>query len=254
MAAPAEHVPSLEVRVVGVHPHRKDAFTQGLLLDHGVLYESTGQYGESTLRKVDPATGEVLETRKLPDRYFAEGLALVPRADGDRLVQLTWKSGVALVWDRSRLEQVATHDYTGEGWGLTFDGTRLVMSDGSSWLTFRDPDTFEQLARVRVTLEGRPLSQLNELEWVDGAVWANVWGSTLIVRIDPTSGEVTATADLGILYRQIDPADAESMDVLNGIAYRPDPSGAGEGTAGVFLVTGKYWPRLFEITLEPPGE
>jgi glutaminyl-peptide cyclotransferase len=204
---------------------------------------------------VDPATGAVLEERDLPERYFAEGLALVPGGlegqEGDRLIQLTWKSGVALVWNRSRFEQVAEFDYTGQGWGLTFDGTRLVMSDGSSWLTFRDPETFEQLSRVRVTLGGRPLSMLNELEWVDGAVWANVWGSTQIVRIDPASGEVTATADLGVLYEQIDPADAGGMDVLNGIAYRPED---GQGRGGVFLVTGKYWPLLFEVTLEAPHD
>jgi len=254
----SHHVPSLEVRVVGIHPHRKDAFTQGLLFDDGVLYESTGQHGESSLRKVDPATGGVLEERDLPARYFAEGLALVPGdqgARGDQLIQLTWQSGVALVWERAGFAPAGRHEYDGEGWGLTFDGHHLVMSDGSSWLTFRDPETFEEISRVQVTLEGHPLAQLNELEWVDGSVWANVWGSTVIVRIDPASGVVTATADLGVLYQQIDPAEAQGMDVLNGIAYRPGTGEGGvgnHGDDGVFLVTGKYWPRLFEVTFEPP--
>ena len=232
--------------------------------DDGVLYESTGQYGASSLRKVDPETGEVLEKRDLPAQLFGEGLALVP-ADrespqgdpsdrlSDRFVQLTWQSGVALVWDRSRLEQLGEHDYPGEGWGLTFDGSRLVMSDGSSWLTFRDPETFEELSRVRVTLEGRPLSQLNELEWVDGAVWANVWGSTLVVRIDPASGRSPPWRISVVLYDRLDPPAAQGIDVLNGIAYRPGAAGEGTGGGGVFLVTGKYWPLLFEVTFGPAG-
>jgi len=241
------HVPTLSVHILASHPHQHDAFTQGLLWHDGVLYESTGQHGQSSLRKVDLETGKVLEQRDLPEELFGEGLALIP---GDRLVQLTWQSGVALVWSRKSFARLGEHTYPGEGWGLTYDGKRLVMSDGSSWLTFRDPDSFEELSRVQVTLDGRPLSQLNELEWVDGSVWANVWGATEVVRIDPTTGKVTAMADLGVLYGQLDPREAQGIDVLNGIAYRP-PAAPGED--GVFLVTGKYWPRLFEVVFEPPA-
>ncbi len=259
----AAHVPSLAVRILASHPHDPHAFTQGLLLDDGVLYESTGLYGHSSLRRVELDSGRVLKQEDLPDEYFGEGLALVPggpqgdlqRMGRDRLIQLTWKSGVALVWDRQDFKQVGTYDYKGEGWGLTYDGSHLVMSDGSSWLTFRDPETFEELSRVQVVLDGRPLAQLNELEWVDGKVWANVWGSNLIVEIDPATGRVIATADLSVLYRQIGPNEAQDMDVLNGIAYLP---GSGTGTgggigSGVFLVTGKNWPRLFEVAFQPPS-
>jgi glutaminyl-peptide cyclotransferase len=238
------------VRVLDSRPHATDAFTQGLLFHDGFLYESTGQRGRSTLRKVDPETGEVLVRRKLPPALFGEGLARVPSERGDRLVQLTWQAGLALVWDLATLERVGEHRYDGEGWGLAFDGEHLVMSDGSSTLVFRNPETFEEVSRVQVTLGGRPLAQLNELEWVDGALWANVWGATTVVRIDPSSGAVTATADLTRLYGLLPAGEAARIDVLNGIAFRPGEQGAGGGT---FLVTGKLWPRLFEVIFEAPA-
>jgi len=245
---PADLPTVLEARVLDERPHAANAFTQGLLLDDGFLYESTGLNGRSTLRKVDPTTGEVLVQRDLPATIFAEGLALVPSADGDRLIQLTWQNGLALVWDRERLEQLGEYRYSGEGWGLTFDGERLIMSDGSSTLTFRDPESFEPTGEVKVTLAGHPLSRLNELEWVDGKVWANVWGSTTVVEIDPATGKVTATVDLADLVTRLDPAEGLRIDVLNGIAFRPaDETGA----TGTFLVTGKLWPRLFEVSFEP---
>lgn len=228
----------LEARVLESYPHDPDAFTQGLLFHRGALYESTGRYGRSELRRVEPETGEALAFRRLPGDLFGEGLALA----GDRLVQLTWRSGVALVWDVGTLEPRGELAYAGEGWGLAYDGDRLVMSDGSSVLTFRDPESFAELGRVRVTLRGRPLAQLNELEVVDGAVWANVWGTESVVRIDPATGEVTGIADLSELRGLLSPEEARGIDVLNGIAWWPERE--------AFLVTGKLWPRAFLVEIE----
>lgn len=242
---------SLDFRVLDEHPHARDAFTQGLLLHEGFLYESTGLNGRSTLRKVNPTTGEVLVRRELPATIFAEGLALVPSPDGDRLIQLTWRDGMALVWDLERMERVGELRYTGEGWGLTFDGRRLIMSDGTSILAFRDPQTFEKIGEIEVTLAGHPLSRLNELEWAEGRIWANVWGSTTVVAIDPATGKVTGTVDLGDLVARLEPTESLRIDVLNGIAFRPGNGRALDSTGGTFLVTGKLWPRLFEVTFEP---
>jgi glutaminyl-peptide cyclotransferase len=226
--------------VVSVRPHDPRAFTQGLLLDgDGALFESTGLLGRSSLREVDALDGRVLRLRPLPDDQFGEGLALV----GDRLIQLTWQNGVATAWDAATFDPRMTYAYDGEGWGLCHDGTRLVMSDGSDRLTFRDPATFAVLGDVPVTLDDEPLAALNELECVDGAVWANVYTTDRIVRIDPASGSVTGTLDLtGIIEPH--PDASRPGAVLNGIAYDP--------RADTFLVTGKLWPELFEIrVLEP---
>lgn len=227
--------------VVSRRPHDADAFTQGLQLDgSGRLFESTGLYGASTLRQVDPRDGRVLRQLDLPDDWFGEGLALV----GEDLVQLTWNAGTATRRDADTFELLETFSYAGQGWGLCFDGERLVMSDGSDVLTFRDADTFEVLETVAVTFEGQPLSQLNELECVDDAVWANVWYRDLVVRIDPADGRVTGVLDLaGILEPH--PQESVAGAVLNGIAW--DPS------AGTFLVTGKRWPELIEIRLLGSG-
>lgn len=237
-ATPSGPPARLAVRVLETHPHDPQAFTQGLLFHDGALYESTGRYGRSSLRRVDPETGEVLAERSLPAHLFGEGLALA----GDRLVQLTWQEGVALAWDPATLERVGETSYRGEGWGLTFDGERLVMSDGTSWLVFRDPGSFAEIGRVQVTLEGRPLPNLNELEWVDGSVWANVWGSQSVVRIDPASGVVTAVADLSELAARLPSEEARGIGVLNGIAWWPERE--------AFLVTGKLWPRTFLVRFE----
>lgn len=235
-AAPADLI--LDWEVVSRRAHDPEAYTQGLLLDeHGALFESTGRYGHSTLREVDGRTGVVLRSTELADEYFGEGLALV---DG-RFIQLTYRSGIAQVRDAATFELLDQYAYDGEGWGLCYDGERLLMSDGSDTLTFRDPATFDIVGSVEVTLSGAPLDALNELECVDGSVWANVYRTDRIVRIDPASGIVDGVLDLtGI----IDPAPTDSTRgaVLNGIAYDP--------RADTFLVTGKYWPELIEIRVE----
>jgi glutaminyl-peptide cyclotransferase len=234
--------------VLAEYPHDPEAFTQGLLLHDGLAYESTGQYGRSELRRVDPETGEVLLRRELPDRLFGEGLALVPAAApgggsaGDRLIQLTWQDGIALVWDRARLEPLGELHYPGEGWGLAWDGERLVMSDGGSWLVFREPEGLAELSRIQVRLEDRPLARLNELEWAEGALWANVWGTAQVVRIDPATGAVTGVADCAELEARLAPEELRGIDVLNGIAWWPQRR--------TFLVTGKLWPRAFEVVFE----
>lgn len=243
--APAA-VPFLEWEVVSRRPHDAEAFTQGLVLDDdGRLFESTGLYGRSSLREVDPASGEVLRRRRIPDDQFGEGLAAV----GDQLIQLTWLDGLARRFEAHTFELVGRYRYEGQGWGLCFDGRRLIMSDGSDELEFRDPDTFEVLGSVAVTVGGRPLDRLNELECVDGSVWANVWKRDAIVRIDPADGRVTGVLDLaGIVEPH--PVQADPGNVLNGIAYDP--------ATETFLVTGKRWPELIEIRLvddpAPAGE
>lgn len=225
----------LRVRVVARYPHQTDAFTQGLVWKDGVLYESTGGTGESSLREVVLATGEVVRMLNDEPALFAEGLALV----GDRLFQLTWRDGRALVYGAGDFAPVREHRYEGEGWGLCHDGKELVMSDGSDRLAFRDPETFEVKRTVRVTLEGNPVMRLNELECVGGAVWANIWQEDRIVRVD-ADGRVTAVVDAsGLLTAE----ERRGADVLNGIAWMPE--------RGHFLLTGKRWPWMFEVDLEP---
>jgi glutamine cyclotransferase len=238
--------------VISRRPHDATAWTQGLQLDEdGRLYESTGLRGRSTIREVDPQTGAVLRSVPLPDEQFGEGLALV----GDRLIQLTWQEGVANTWDATTFEGLGALDYEGEGWGLCFDGQRLVMSDGSDRLTFRDPTTFEATGSVRIEPAGLAPMRLNELECVEGDVWANAWLTDTIVRIDPDAGRVTGTLDLAGLLDQVPltdppgvtdsplstqlPPATDAPDVLNGIAW--------DAASGTFLVTGKLWPALFEI-------
>jgi glutamine cyclotransferase len=230
--------PRGRVRVVAVHPHDSAAFTQGLLWHRGRLYESLGGYGSSRLREVEPATGRVVREVALPAGEFGEGLALV----GERLIQLTWHEGIARVWRLEDFALLATWRYTGEGWGLTFDGRELVQSDGGATLTFRSADDFSPRRTLRVRRGGRPEAYLNELEWADGALYANVWQSDEIVRIDPASGEVVAVFDAGGL---LPAAVRAETDVLNGIAYEPERRR--------FFVTGKLWPQLFEVELVEPS-
>lgn len=237
--APGEGEPAperLAVRVVRSLPHDRGAFTQGLLFHAGQLWESTGQYGRSRVRRIDPADGTVLAERPLPPGYFGEGLARV----GEHLVQLTWREGTAFRWTLPGLEPAGELTYTGEGWGLCFDGEHLVMSDGTSQLSFRDPESFEVVGRIGVRAGDHPLADLNELECARGAVYANLWMTERIVRIDPGSGRVTADIDASGL---LTPRERQGTDVMNGIAYRP-------GTETFFL-TGKHWPKLFEVELVP---
>ena len=225
-------VRSLRVDVLRAIPHDTTAYTQGLLWWQGKLYESTGQYGTSTLRRLHPDTGVVEQRLDIEPGYFGEGLARVD----DRLVQLTWKAQRAFVYDLESFATISTHRYTGEGWGLCHDGTRLIMSDGTDALTFRDPETFAETGSVRVTRGGRPQRDLNELECVDGMVYANIWQHDEIVHLDPASGRITHRIDAaGLLTRD----EARGTDVLNGIAYN-----AGTDT---FYVTGKLWPKMFEV-------
>jgi glutamine cyclotransferase len=243
---PSEPVTGLDWQVVSARAHDPAAWTQGLQLDAvGRLYESTGLRGRSTLREVDAESGVVRRQVSLPDEHFGEGLALVE----DRLIQLTWQEGVAHVWDAATFAPLETFAYEGEGWGLCFDGQRLVMSDGSQRLTFRDADTFAITGSVEVDGAGLPAMRFNELECVDGLVWANAWLTDTIVRIDPIAGRVTGVLDMeGVLDQwpeAIDHGADAPPDVLNGIAW--------DAAAGTFLVTGKLWPALFEIRVDDAG-
>jgi len=237
---PAEPAPRpLPVRVLAVHPHDPQAFTQGLLWHAGRLYESTGLYGRSSLREVDPESGRVLRSVALPDDQFGEGLALA----GDRLIQLTWREERAFVWRLSDLAPLGQLAFRGEGWGLTWDGRELVQSNGSAVLELRSAADLRLVRSLAVRRRGRPVPYLNELEWVAGALYANVWESDEIVRIDPATGEVTGTWDASGL---LEPQERERADVLNGIAWNPERR--------VFYLTGKLWPHLFEVELpEPPA-
>ncbi|MDZ7800036.1 MAG: glutaminyl-peptide cyclotransferase [Trueperaceae bacterium] len=232
----------LEAEVLARHPHDTNAFTQGLVWHDGWLYESTGRYGASSLRRVDLESGEVRDIRYLGADLFAEGLAHV----GDELIQLTWRAGVALRWPLEGFASggppLARHDYQGEGWGLCYDGTRLVMSDGSDRLTFRDPSTFEVRGSVAVTLDGEAVTDLNELECIGEQVWANVWYDDRVMRIDAATGRVTGVLDLSGLLGDEERAALSDDAVLNGIAWRPEE--------GELLVTGKDWPALFALRVE----
>lgn len=227
-------------QVVRTLPHDSTAYTQGLLLHRGVLYESTGRYGESRVRTVDPNSGEVLRDAPLDSIYFGEGLARV----NDRLIQLTWKEGTARVLDAETLDSVGSFSYGGEGWGLCYDGTQLWMSDGTSTLTRRDPESFALLGTLDVTSGGVAVFRLNELECVDGDIWANVYQRDEIVRVDATTGQVT-----GILNAQPLTSGAGRLGdpeaVLNGIAWNPE--------SGTFYLTGKLWSRLYEVRLDEPA-
>jgi glutamine cyclotransferase len=221
---------------VRTHPHDRSAFTQGLQLVDGELYEGTGLHGQSSLRRVDLRSGDVRQRIALEPRYFGEGIAVV----GERIVQLTWQSGTGFVYDRRTFDRQRTFTYTGEGWGLTYDGERLIMSDGTDTLRFWHPETLEESGRVRVRAGDLPVSGLNELEYVNGVVFANVWPSDRVARIDPASGQVTGWLDFSTLLTPTE--KARGVDVLNGIAHDP--------ASGHLLVTGKLWPWVFEIALD----
>jgi len=234
-AAPAV-IPSLDYSIARTYPHDPDAFTQGLLFHDGVLYESTGRNGYSSLRKVRLESGEVLQKIDVPDTYFAEGLALA----GSRLVQLTWQSQIGFVYDLATFAKLGTFDYKGEGWGLTTDGTRLIMSDGTPELRFLDAQTLKETSRVTVRDSGTPVKDLNELEMIGDSVWANVWMTPRILRIDPKSGTVTGHLDLDRILPVAVPG--KPIDVLNGIAW--------DAQGKRLFITGKLWPTLYELKVE----
>jgi glutaminyl-peptide cyclotransferase len=230
-------VPVDTFRVVKTYPHDVTAYTQGLIYRDGFLFESTGLNGQSTLRKVKLETGEVVQQHRLHSAYFAEGLA----EWNGQLVQLTWRSNVAFVYDFTSFAPRRTFGYTGEGWGLTRDREGFILSDGTEQLRFLDPDTFREVRRITVTDGGIPVRDLNELEYVRGEVYANVWHTDRIARIAPQSGRVTGWIDLRGLMATVYRLDAEA--VLNGIAY--------DAAGNRLFVTGKRWPRLFEIEVVP---
>ncbi len=231
-------VPVYGYKVVRSYPHDRQAYTQGLIFHEGLLYEGTGQNGRSGIRKVRLETGEVLQIRALDRQYFGEGIVIWK----DSLIQLTWQSGIGFVYDTRTFEPRRTFTYPGEGWGLTHDGTRLIMSDGSTdgTLRFLDPHTLRQTGTLIVRDGKMPVAGLNELELVKGEIYANVYQTDRIARISPTTGQVTGWIDLRGL---LDPRDAEGVDVLNGIAY--------DAATDRVFVTGKLWPKLFEIQLVP---
>jgi glutamine cyclotransferase len=234
LAAP--HVTIYDYEVIATYPHDPRAYTQGLQYVDGLLYEGTGLYGSSSLRRVDLATGAVGQQIDLADEYFGEGIVVIE----DRIYQLTWQSHVAFLYDRESFELLDQFSYPTEGWGLTFDGQDLIMSDGSSTLFRRNPDTFEEIGRIEVRDGTQAVNLLNELEYIDNSIWANIWQTDEIVIINPSSGRVTGRIDL----RGLLPSEAEAAaEVLNGIAY--------DETNDRVFVTGKFWPTLFEIRLVP---
>ncbi len=231
------NTPIYTYRVVNVYPHDPKAFTQGLAFDEGALYEGTGLLARSSLRRVELETGQVLQRHDLPAHLFGEGVTVF----GDRIIQLTWKSHVGLMYDKETFERQRDFTYPTEGWGLTHDGQRLIISDGSSTLHFLDPETLEEIGWIDVHDDGIPVTRLNELEYVQGEVFANVWKTDLVARIDPETGQVVGWIGLAGL---LSPEDRDGpIDVLNGIAYDPENDR--------LFVTGKLWPRLFEIKLVP---
>lgn len=239
---PAVHATTLAApklytyRVLNVRPHDATAFTQGLQLVDGVFYEGTGLEGQSSLRRVDPKSGTVLQQDKLDPQFFGEGVTVL----GDKIYQLTWKNNTGIVYDKNTLKELRRFSYATEGWGLTNDGQRLILSDGTPQITFYDPNTLQPTGAIMVSLFGLPISQINELEYIDGRIYANLWQTNLIVRINPASGQIDGVVDLSGLLSYAPPSTSQT-DVLNGIAYDPK--------TGHLLVTGKLWPALFEIEL-----
>jgi glutaminyl-peptide cyclotransferase len=235
-----EQVETLVPELVSVRNHDPSSYTQGLLLYDGLFYESAGQYGASTLREVNPETGEVIRIVNLRDDLFAEGLARVD----DHLFQLTWRENIAIEFNLATFEPIGFFQYEGEGWGLCYDGEYLYMSNGSSMLTKRNPETFQVVETIPVLMRGDPIDQLNELECVNDSIYANIWKTNYIVQIDKETGHVIARIDASNLLTDEERAQLDSSAVLNGIAYDEDN--------GVFLITGKYWPKLFEVQFVTP--
>ncbi len=228
--------PVEQIQIVAQYPHHTDAYTQGLLIREGKFFESTGEYGESSLRIVDPETGEVEKSIELDEKYFGEGLEFV----GDKLFQLTWMEGECLVYDPQSLEQINSFSYRTEGWGLATDGKLLYMSDGTNVITVRDPETFAEVRRIGVHDDSGPVVMINEMEWIDGKLWANIYLDNLIAIINPTTGEIERYVDISPAAKAI--GNQRSADVANGIAY--------DSASGKIYITGKLWDKLFEIKIK----
>ena len=229
----AQIAPVRSYKIVKAYPHDTGAFTEGLEFHDGVLWESTGLNGSSSIRRVDLATGKVLENHPLSTLYFGEGITFF----GDRLYQLTYMNGIAFSYDAKTFKLTESFHYSGEGWALTHDSKRLIMTDGSSALRFLDPVTFREQSRLAVREGTRPVPNLNELEWIDGEIWANIWMKEIVARIDPRSGQVNSWIDFSGLRQQAGCTD--ECDVFNGIAY--------DAARNRIFVTGKRWPKLFQI-------
>ena len=236
IASPAQ-TPQYGYQVVHVYPHDRDAFTQGLEFRAGFLYEGTGLNGHSTLRKVKLETGEAVQQTSLSAEYFGEGITVI----NQQIIRLTWRSEIGFVYDQNSFRQLRAFNYSGEGWGLANDGTQIYMSDGSAQIRVWEPGTLQEKRRFTVRDRGDPVTYLNELEWVRGEIYANVWQTDRIVRISPTDGRVLGWVDLSGLLSAAD--RAEHVDVLNGIAY--------DALGDRLFVTGKLWPKLFEIKIVP---
>lgn len=234
---PSRQIPVYGYQVIHTYPHDPSAFTQGLIFLDGVLYESTGLNNRSSIRKVQLETGKVLQQQQVPGEYFAEGLVNW----GPDLLQLTWTSKIGFVYDRTTFAVKRRFSYAGEGWGLTKDAARIILSDGSATLRILDPKTLQQTGSLNVSDRGRPVKELNELEYVQGEIWANIWQTDRIARISPFTGNVGGWIDLKGLLK---PEEKASADVLNGIAY--------DSATNRIFVTGKLWPKLFEIRLVAP--
>lgn len=236
-------VPVYGYKIINSYPHNITSFTQGLEFHNGFIYEGTGKKGRSTISKISLENGKIHQIKKLPSRYYGEGITIV----GKRIFQLTYKSNLVFVYDLATFDDITFHFHPTEGWGLTWDGQQLILSDGSEKLQFIDPETFEVLRKVAVTLNGSPITNLNELEYINGEVWANVWKTNEIVRIDPITGKINSIINLEGLIDQTNTGGAGS--VLNGIAWLPNDSSSKNGPGRLF-VTGKLWANIFEIALK----
>lgn len=233
---PINELPVYSYKIVNSYPHDPEAFTQGLAYEDGFMYEGTGLNGKSSIRKVELETGRVLQSHNLPNQYFGEGLTI----HGDKITELTWRSNVGFVYNKGDFAIIKKFNYPTEGWGITYDGKSLIMSDGSDTLYFLDPVTHKETTRIRVTYQDRPVTRLNELEYVNGEIFANIWLTDIIAKISPKTGKVTGWIDLRGLSDDFGPR--RSDQVLNGIAY--DKKG------DRMFVTGKLWPKIYEIKLE----
>ncbi|MBA7573878.1 hypothetical protein ES708_15679 [subsurface metagenome] len=232
-------IPVYTYKVINTYPHDRSAFTEGLVFEDGVLYEGTGLHGYSTLRRVKLETGQILQIYELSPQFFGEGVTIY----GNKIIQLTWKSHIGFVYDKYSFKLLQEFNYPDEGWGITHNGKHLIMSDGTETLHFLDPETFEEISQIEVSANNIPVTRINELEYIQGEIYANIWQTERIARIDPLTGQVIGWINLkGILS----PEDhSETVDVLNGIAY--------DAKNDRLFVTGKFWPKLFEIELIGQG-